>query len=201
MAKNLVKRLESGEVLIAWPPLPRMFELKFGRTQDGHLGEWIVNHPEAFKEVLKEHYEAGGDIGYPGNQGNNRYRLREFGLEDKVHEITLRQVQLAREVTPDNCYLGGAISISGVFLEPVGDITAKELYESYVEQIIPNLEGGVDLFICNDNQLEAVALEIKAVRAHCDLPVLAAMMIFKTKRGFRSLMGDEVKTVVARYQE
>ncbi len=201
MKTNLIKRLESGEVLIAWPPFPRMFELNYGRTEEGHLGEWIVNHPEAFKEVLKAFYEAGMDIGYPGNQGNNRYRLKEFGLEDKVYDLTLRQVQLAREVTPSNCYLGAAISISGVFLEPIGDITSKELYDSYVEQIKPCLEGGVDVFLCNDNQLEAVDLEIKAVREHCDLPVVANVMIFKTKRGFRGLMGDELKKIAAKFQE
>ena len=87
-------------------------------------------------------------------------------------------------------------SISGVFLEPVGDVTAKELYESYVEQIIPMLEGGVDLFLVVDNDTEEVAIQIKAVKDNCDLPVVGRHFFYSTKRGMRTLMGVDLEAVM-----
>jgi len=127
-------------------------------------------------------YAAGCDIGTAGTQGNGRYRLRDFGLEDRLYELTLKQVQLAKEVTPENCYLPGQVRLSGVFLEPLGEVTVDELYKSYVEQIIPMLEGGVDLFFCTDNDTEEAVICIKAVRGRCDLPVIGRNF-FMLERG------------------
>jgi len=122
-------------------------------------------------------------------------------LEDRLYELTLKQVQLAKEVTPENCYLPGQVSLSGVFLEPLGEVTADELYKSYVEQIIPMLEGGVDLFFCTDNDTEEAVICIKAVRDHCDLPVIGRNFFYAGKRGIRTIMGLDVKTASARLQE
>ena len=201
MARDFLERLTNGEVLVAWPAVPALLEQESGRSLDSHLAEWVVNHPDVSQRVLKAHYTAGGDIGYLGTQGNNRFRLKEFGLEDKVYELTLRQVQIAREVTPDDCYLAGIVGLAGVFLEPVGEMTIDELYKSYEEQIIPMLDGGVDIFVVSDNDTEEIAIQIRAVRDHCDLPVIAAHMFFATKKGFRTLMGLDVKTASTRLQE
>jgi len=201
MAKDLLVRLASGEVLITYGPIHTLLEQETGRNLDGHLSEWIVSHPHEFQTVLKAMYDAGCDIGAAGTQGCGRYRLKEFGLEDKLYELTLKQTQLAKEVTPEHCYLGGVIGISGVFLPPVGDMTRGELYQSYVEQIIPMLEGGVDLFLVVDNDTEEVAIQIKAVKDNCDLPVVGRHFFYSTKRGMRTLMGVDVKTASARLQE
>ena len=171
MARDLLERLRDGEALIDSGPIHTLLEQETGRNLEGHLSEWIVNHPDEFQSVVKAQFAAGCDFGTPGTQGNGRYRLREFGLEDRLYELTLRQTRLAKEVTPQNCYLGRVLGISGVFLPPVGDTTVDELYESYVEQIIPMIEGGVDLFLAVDNDTEEVAIQIKAVKDHCDLPV------------------------------
>ena len=201
MAKDLLVRLANGEVLITYGPIHTLLEQETGRNLDGHLSEWIVSHPHEFQTVLKAMYDAGCDIGAAGTQGCGRYRLKEFGLEDKLYELTLRQTQLAKEVTPEHCYLGGVIGISGVFLPPVDDMTPDELYQSYVEQIIPMLEGGVDLFLVVDNDTEEVAIQIKAVKDNCDLPVVGRHFFYSTKRGMRTLMGVDVKTASARLQE
>ncbi|GAH76241.1 unnamed protein product, partial [marine sediment metagenome] len=201
MARDLLGRLRSGEILIANGPIHTLLEQKTGRNLEGHLAEWIVDHPDDFQNVVKAQCAAGCDFVAPGTQGNGRYRLREFGLEGRLYEMTLKQIQLAREVTPENCYLFGHLGITGRFLEPVGDMTVDELYQSYVEQIIPMLEGGVDLFWVAENDVEQTAVAIKAVRDHCDLPIWAHNLFYPTKKGFRTLMGVDVKTASARLQE
>ncbi len=201
MAKDLLDRLAAGDILVHWGPIQTLLEQEKGRNLEVHQAEWIVDHPADFQDVLEAEFEAGTDLAYAGTQGNSRYRLRDFGLEDRLYELCHRQIQLAREVTPDNCYLAGAIGLSGRFLEPVGDITAGELYKSYAEQIPPMLEGGVDFFAVIDNDTEEIAIQIKAVRDHCNLPIMASHMFWPTKKGYRTLMGVDVKTACTKLQE
>lgn len=201
MATDFLKRLRDGEILVTYGPIHTLLEQEVKRNLEGHLADWIVNHPKEFQSVLKGTYAAGSDIGAAGAQGNGRYRLKEFGLEDKVYELTLKQTQLAREVTPENCYLAGHLGMTGVFLEPVGDMTVDKLYESFVEQIIPSLEAGIDLFVLNENDTEQIAIAIKAIKDHCDLPVIARNFFYPTKKGIRTLMGVDVRTASARLHE
>lgn len=201
MATDFLKRLRDGEILVTYGPIHTLLEQEVGRNLDGHLADWIVKHPKEFQHVLAATYAAGSDIGAAGAQGNGRYRLKEFGLEDKVYQLTLKQTQLAREVTPKNCYLAGHLGMTGVFLEPVGDMAVDKLYESFVEQIIPSLEGGVNLFVLNENDTEQIAIAIKAIKDHCDLPVMARNLFYPTKKGIRTLMGVDVRTASARLSE
>ena len=53
MAKNLLVRLANGEVLITYGPMHTLLEEETGRNLDGHLAEWIVDHPNEFQTVLK----------------------------------------------------------------------------------------------------------------------------------------------------
>jgi len=178
-----------------------LLEEETGRNLEGHLAEWIVDHPKEFQTVLKGMYAAGCDIGMAGTQGNARPRLKDFGLEDRLYELTLKQVQLAREVTPEHCYLAGLLGCTGTFLEPVGDVTPNELYKYYSEQIVPMLEGGVDLFIISENDTEQVAIATKVTKDLCDLPVIGQNMLYAGKTGIRTLMGVPAKTASTRLQE
>lgn len=201
MAKDFLQRLANGEVLVSWGPIQTLLQQEKGRNLEGHQAEWIVNHPDDYQDVLKAMFAAGSDFGAAGVQGNNRYRLEAFGLEDRVYELTLKPLQLAREVTPENCYLVGQLGMTGRFLEPVGDMTIDELYKSYVEQIIPTLEAGVDLFAVNENDTEQLVVAIRAVKDYCDLPVIALSLFYPTKKGIRTMMGVPTKTAAARLQE
>ncbi len=201
MVKGFLERLRNGEILITYGPMHTLLEEETGRNLEGHLSQWIVEHPDDSQSVFKAMYTAGCDIGNLGTQGNSRYRLRDFGLEDRVYELTLKQTQLAKEVIPENCYLAGLIGHTGTFFPPVGDMTHDELYKVYEEQIVPMLEGGVDLFILAENQTEALVVGIKVVKEHCDLPVIAQNVFYPGKKGIRTLMGYDVKSASARLEE
>lgn len=200
--RDLLERLANGEILITYGPMHTLLEEETGRNLDGHLAEWIVDHPNEFQTVLRGMYAAGCDIGMAGTQGNIRYRLREFpGLEDRLYEMTLKQVQLAREVTPEHCYLAGLLGCTGTFLKPVGDVTPDELYDAYKEVITPMIDGGVDLLIFAENDTEEIAIAIKVTKDLCDLPVIGQSMLYATKTGIRTLMGVPAKTASARLEE
>jgi len=201
MAEDFLQRLANGDVLVSWGPIQTLLQQEKGRNLEGHQAEWIVNHPNDFQDVIKTMLAAGSDIAAAGVQGNNRYRLEAFGLEDRVHELTLKPLRLAREVTPEDRYLVGQLGMTGRFLEPVGDMTVDELYKSYEEQIIPTLEAGVDLFAVNENDTEQLVVAIKAVKNYCNLPAIALSLFYPTKRGIRTLMGVDVKTAATKLDE
>ena len=201
MGKDFLERLRNGDVLVVYGPIHTLLEQEVERNLDGHLSEWIVNNPREFQKVTRAMYAAGCDIGATGTQGNGRYRLRDFDFEDRLYDWTLKQVQLTKEVTPENCYVLGHLGPTGVFLEPVGDMTVDELYKSYVEQIIPMLEGGVDIIYCSENDTEQLVVAIKAAKDNCDLPVWAHNLFYPTKKGFRTMMGLDDETASARLAE
>ena len=199
--RDLLERLRGGEVLVAYGPIHTLLEQEVGRNLEGHLAEWIVNHPKEFQSVTARYYAAGCDIGMAGTQGNARPRLKDFGLEDRLYELTLKQVQLAREVTPEHCYLAGLLGCTGTFLEPVGDMTPNELYDAYKEVITPMLDGGVDLLIFAENDTEEIAIAIKVAKDLCDLPVIGQSMLYAGKTGIRTLMGVPAKQASTRLEE
>ena len=201
MRGDLLERLRGGEVLVSHITIHGLAEEK-GRDLAGHLSEWIVDHPEDFQDLIKATCAAGSDFGTTATQGNIRYRLRGFGLEDRLYELTLKQTQLAREATPKNCHLKGIISTTGRILESAGgDMTVDELYESYKEVIIPLLEGGVDVLELVENDTEQVVVGIRALRDLCDIPVIALNFLYHYKTGIKTLMGVDSKTAAARFQE
>ncbi|GAH70243.1 unnamed protein product, partial [marine sediment metagenome] len=70
MVTDFLKRLRDGEILVTYGPIHTLLEQEVKRNLEGHLADWIVNHPKEFQSVLKGTYAAGSDIGAAGAQGN-----------------------------------------------------------------------------------------------------------------------------------
>ena len=62
MARDLLERLRDSEVLIDTGPIHTLLEQETGRNLEGHLSEWIVNHPNEFQSVVKAQFAAGASI-------------------------------------------------------------------------------------------------------------------------------------------
>ena len=211
MQGGFLERLKKGELMVADGPVHTILEQEQGRPLEGQLGQWIVDNQDKFQAVVKQTIEAGCDLAHAGTQGNGKYRLdvykEELGISsekevlDKVYETTFEATRLTKEVTPEHCYVMGTIGISGRFLEPAGDMSFDEAYDSFKEQIIPMIDGGVDVIRIVENDTEQVVIAIKAAKDLCDLPVIGQNVFYPGKRGIRTLMGVEVKTATARLAE
>ncbi|HET6266584.1 MAG TPA: bifunctional homocysteine S-methyltransferase/methylenetetrahydrofolate reductase, partial [Acidobacteriota bacterium] len=78
--------------------------------------------------------------------------------------------------------------------EPIGKIAYEEAKEAFQLQVVPLLEGGVDLFVLETfSRLEELEQAILAIRELCDLPIIAQMTI--TDDG-NSPLGDTPETIV-----
>jgi len=111
--------------------------------------ELNLSQPEMVREVHAEYLQAGAEIIETNTFGANAFRLEHFGLRDKVREINLAGVRLAREAVNQirdkqatEAFVAGAVGPLGVRLEPLGKIGLDEARAAFAEQIAALVEGG-----------------------------------------------------------
>jgi methionine synthase / methylenetetrahydrofolate reductase(NADPH) len=130
--------------------------------------------PALVGDVHREYLAAGADVIETNTFGASRLKLRAFGLGDQVHAINLAGARLAREAAGDTHYVAGAIGPLGVRIEPWGKTGLDEAREFFREQAAALVEGGVDLLMLETfRDWNEAAAAIDAVRAVCDLPIVA----------------------------
>lgn len=140
--------------------------------------ELNLSQPELVSDVHRAYVRAGAEILETNSYGANRAKLARFGLDGQVGAVNARAAQLARAAAPEWVCVAGAIGPLGVRIEPYGPTSVEEARELFREQAEGLLEGGVDLFVLETfADLLEIEQAIRAVRALCDLPVVAQMTI------------------------
>src|SRR5436190_5871010 len=126
--------------------------------------------------VHQEYVLAGADIVETNTFGANRIKLSSFGLADKLREINIAGVRIARRAAGDRAYVAGSIGPLGIRIEPWGKTGVDEAREYFREQAEALAEAGVDLFILETfRDLNEIGAAIAAVRLVSDLPIVAQM--------------------------
>lgn len=133
----------------------------------------LIN-PDIVERIHREYVEAGSEIIETNTFSANRLRLAEFHLEDKIKEINIKGVEIAKKVAGDNVYVAGAVGPTGKLIEPIGKIKKQELRDIFKEQIEYLLQGGVDLIILETFvNLEELDAAIDAALELTSLPIIA----------------------------
>jgi homocysteine S-methyltransferase len=129
-------------------------------------------------EIHQDYARAGADVLETNTFGANRIKLRGFGLGDRVREINVEGVRIARKASREQAFVAGAIGPLGVRIEPWGKMGTDEAQSYFREQAEALLEGGVDLFILETfRDLNECGAAIAAVRSVSTLPIVAQMTI------------------------
>jgi homocysteine S-methyltransferase len=135
-----------------------------------------LTQAELVESVHEEYVRAGADILETNTFGANRIKLGSFGLADKLHEINVAGVRIARKAAGDRAYVAGSIGPLGIRIEPWGKTGVDEAREYFAEQAKALLDGGVDLFILETfRDLNEIGAAIDAVRSVSSLPIIAQM--------------------------
>lgn len=202
MAMDLRERLQkTDDVLLHYVPLHSLLA-DWGKDLESHLSEWIINHPDAYQDALRQSFAAGCDFACTQTQASSPWRAETFGLRDRIYEFNLKSAKLAKEVTPPDRYVLGMVSTTNPdFLEPLGKMTYKEVYEGYKEQISALLEGGIDVFLIAGNHIDEGLIAIKVAKDICDLPIISQNIFYAGKKGFRTMMGLDPAAASAKLQE
>ena len=100
-----------------------------------------LTDPGRVAEVHLEYVRAGADVLETNTFGANRIKLRGFGLADRLRDINVEGVRLARTAANGKAYVAGAIGPLGIRIEPWGK-TGKDEAEAYFrEQAEANARG------------------------------------------------------------
>jgi homocysteine S-methyltransferase len=135
-----------------------------------------LTQAELVESVHHEYVRAGADLIETNTFGANRIKLGSFGLADKLHEINVAGVKIARRAAGEHAYVAGAIGPLGIRIEPWGKTGVDEARDYFREQAKALLEGGVDVFILETfRDLNEIGAAIDAVRSLSDLPIIAQM--------------------------
>ncbi|HTC75078.1 MAG TPA: bifunctional homocysteine S-methyltransferase/methylenetetrahydrofolate reductase [Edaphobacter sp.] len=111
--------------------------------------ELNLSQPELVREIHAEYLQAGAEVIETNTFGGNAFRLEMHGLKDKVREINVAGVKLARECVNQirekqaaEAFVAAAIGPLGVRLEPLGKVGLDEARAAFAEQISALVEGG-----------------------------------------------------------
>ena len=185
----LLERIESEETLISDGGIGTYLQ-SHGLEAGGDPEEFNITNPETVKLMAKEYYDAGSDIVLTNTFGGTIFRQKHYGLDHKVHELNEQAALIAKSQTPEGKFVLGSVGPTGQFLEPYGDISEKDMYEGFKQQILALEAGGVDGIILETmTALEEASIAIKAALENTNLLIAATMTFDKGPRGFFTMMG------------
>lgn len=153
MNSNFLKRL-SEKIIIEDGAMGTMIQ-SFNLGADDFEGldgcnEFLsITRPQIVRDIHAAYFDVGADVVMTNTFGASRVVLAEYDIADRTFEISKRSAELAREVCDQFStktwprFVSGSIG-PGTKLPTLGHISFQDLYQSYYENALGLLEGGVD---------------------------------------------------------
>ena len=177
MAHPFLERLQRGPLLGDGAMGTQLHArgVSFERSFD----ELNLTEPRIVEEIHRAYIAAGAELIETNTFGANRFKLVRHGLENRVREINVRAVKLARdarEIAGEGTFLAGSVGPIGQQLEPIGRISLAQAESAFREQVEGLLEGGADLLVLETfTNLPELLAAVSAARGSSDLPIVAQM--------------------------
>jgi 5-methyltetrahydrofolate--homocysteine methyltransferase len=160
---------------------------------------WNITHRETLIGIHQDYIEAGSDIILTNTFGANplKYKNDEYSVEEIVRTAVENAKEAGRRAGRE-VYIGLDIGPIGQFIEPYGDLTADEAYDSYFEMISYGVKADVDV-IHFETFMDTRELEIAIGAAKKACESRPEILFFATTTFMENgslLMGGSPKDVV-----
>ena len=205
MALDLLSRLKRGPVLCdgAMGTLIYAKGVFINKCYD----ELNLIQPDLIRGIHQEYLSAGAEVIETNTFGGNSYRLARHGLVDKVHDINFYGAQLARQAADAHnakiaadVLVAGSVGPLGMRIEPLGKTSREEARESFKQQMVALLEGGVDFLMLETfGYLEELHQAILAAREVSPQTLIVAQVTIDEDGN--CLDGASPETFVAKIEE
>ena len=164
----------------------------------GEIPELInINNPDLIKSIHTQYLNAGADIITTNSFGANPLKLNGEASAEAVAEAA---VKLAKEAVNEfkKGYVAFDIGPTGKLLEPTGELSFDDAYESFKSMAIVAENSGADLVIIEtmSDTLEAKAA-VLAVKENTSLPIFLTMTFDETHK---TLTGADVDVMSAMFE-
>ena len=189
---------------------------------DGATGTYLQQHgssgcndalcltnPQLVRQMHLDYIAAGADIIETNSFNCNRFSLMEYGLEDKVYDISKRAAEIAREAAGDTVLVAGSIGPTSKTLSMSTDVNTpesrevsfQEMHDTYCDQVRGLIDGGADLLLvetvfdtlnckCAMKAIDDVCKEMGIV-----MPVMVSVTL--SDNSGRTLSGQTLEAFVA----
>jgi len=152
-----------------------------------------VEQPALVTDIHKHYYAAGADVVITNTFGGNQLKLATEGIEEQLAHLNRRGVELTRKVCPDGKFVAGGIGPCGKMLKPLGDVSLEDMQQNFFLQARVLIDAGVDLIAIETMySLEEALAAVYGVKKAGDIPILASITFTRTKKGFFTIMGENV---------
>ena len=153
-------------------------------------------NPEILLDIHKQYLQAGADIILTNTLGANELNLHS--QKHTIEKIIDSSVKIAKKAileseNPNKKYIALDIGPMTKRLEPIGDLTAEELYEIHKRQVVQGEKSGVDLILIETMiSLEEAKIAVKASKENTNLPVFCTMTFSKFQKTYMGETVDEI---------
>ena len=154
--------------------------LQAAGLEEGYCPELFnVERPEVVKNIHAQYLQHGSDVITTNTFGACGLKLEDYDLQDRVREINIAAVKVAKEAIAEvkpSARVAGSMGPTGRFLQPLGNMSFDDIYDTYREQAEALIEGGVDFII-----IETI-IDVQEMRAALLASLDARKAAGKTKK-------------------
>lgn len=129
-----------------------------GEELEGCNEMLVLTRPEIIRSIHEQYLEAGADLIETNTFGGASIVLAEYDIPERAREINLAAARIAREAADKYStaehprFVVGAIGPTTKTLSVTGGVTFEGLVDSYFEQAVALIEGGVDCMLLETSQ-------------------------------------------------
>ena len=135
-----------------------------------------LERPDILKGIHVEYIEAGADIITSNSFGGTSLKLPK---ELEVVSFNRKMAQIAKQATQGHgrpVFVAGSVGPTGHFIQPLGELTFREMVEIFKQQIQGLIQGGVDLILAETHfDLAEARAVVVAAREVGNLPIGVSM--------------------------
>ena len=197
MKNDLNSRLAGGKILLADGAMGT--QLQAAGLGPGEAPEnWNLVHPAVLESVASAYIKAGSDLVHTNSFGASPLKLAAHGLADRCEQINRAAASAAIRGVAGRGLVSGSIGPCGQLLVPYGEIDPAEVLDGFRIQAGALVAGGVDMLTVETMiDLNEAVLAVQAAReAIGEGAVLASLTFEPTPRGWFTIMGNDIPTVV-----
>lgn len=129
-----------------------------GEDLEGCNEMLTLTRPDVIQHIHEQYLAAGADLIETNTFGATSVVLAEYDIPEKARELNLEAARLARNAVDKYAsserprYVVGAMGPTTKTLSVTGGVTFAELVDSYEEQAVALIEGGVDVMLLETSQ-------------------------------------------------